>query len=98
MHVSKTSLCFCNQCDLSGDVDRNFLDAFCETNGFAGWFETSAKENKHIDDASKALVNSILEHQDIFERKSDVSKRNDTFRPSHTDTRDSQSSWCCSSF
>ncbi|GAB9470719.1 hypothetical protein Gpo141_00007957 [Globisporangium polare] len=87
-----------NKCDLSGDVDRNFLDAFCETNGFAGWFETSAKENKHIDDASKALVNSILEHQDIFERKSDVSKRNDTFRPSHTDTRDSQSSWCCSSF
>lgn len=79
-------------------MDRNFLDAFCETNGFAGWFETSAKENKHIDDASKALVNSILEHQDIFERKSDVSKRNDTFRPSHADTRNSQSSWCCSSF
>ncbi|TYZ58527.1 hypothetical protein PybrP1_001016 [[Pythium] brassicae (nom. inval.)] len=88
-----------NKCDLSGDIDRNFLDAFCETNGFAGWFETSAKENKHIDDAAKALVNSILEHKDIFERKADVSKRNDTFRPSHADTRSSsQGNWCCSSF
>lgn len=86
------------QCDLSGDVDRAFLDAFCETNGFAGWFETSAKENKHIDDAAKALVNSILEHKDIFERKADVGKR-DTFRPSHADARSaSQSGWCCNSF
>jgi hypothetical protein len=80
-------------------VDRGFLDAFCETNGFSGWFETSAKENKNIDDAGKALVSAILEHQDIFERKADP-RRADAIRPSHPDARNAQadSSWCCSSF
>lgn len=88
------------QCDLGGEVDREFLDAFCETNGFAGWFDTSAKENKHINEAASALVTAIFEHQDIFERKSEAKKRADTFRPSHSDPRagSPQSSWCCNSF
>jgi hypothetical protein len=84
-----------SQCDLSGDIDRSFLDAFCESNGFAGWFETSAKENKNINEATKALVSSILEHRDIFEKKAEP--RKDTFRPSHSDSS-SKSGWCCNSF
>jgi hypothetical protein len=84
---------------LSGDVDRTFLDAFCESNGFSGWFETSAKENKNIDDAGKALVGAILEHNDIFERKVDP-RRADTIRPTHPNAPNGSatSSWCCSSF
>lgn len=91
---------WCEQCDLKEDVDREFLDAFCASNGFTGWYDTSAKENKHIDEAAKALVTGILEHQDIFERRSDAKKRSDTFRPSHSDAsaRQAQSSWCCNSF
>ncbi|KAJ0404730.1 hypothetical protein ATCC90586_008350 [Pythium insidiosum] len=68
------------------------------TNGFAGWFETSAKENKNIDEASKALVSAVLQHQDIFERKGDP-RRGDVIRPSHHEnTSNANSSWCCSSF
>ncbi|CEG35098.1 ras-related protein rab-32-like [Plasmopara halstedii] len=89
-----------NKCDLKDEVDRTFLDEFCETNSFKGWFETSAKENIHIDDAAKALVTGILEHQEIFERKSNAKKRDDTFRPtsSANGVNASQFDWCCSSF
>lgn len=88
------------QCDLKEEVDRGFLDEFCKTNNFTGWFDTSAKENIHIDDAAKALVTGILEHQDIFERKSEAKKRNDTFRPTSAANggNANQSSWCCNSF
>ncbi|KUF91042.1 Peptidyl-prolyl cis-trans isomerase CPR6 [Phytophthora nicotianae] len=48
-----------NKCDLKEDVDREFLDEFCNTNNFTGWFDTSAKENIHIDDAAKALVTAF---------------------------------------
>ncbi|KAF1773226.1 P-loop containing nucleoside triphosphate hydrolase [Phytophthora cactorum] len=89
-----------NKCDLKEDVDRDFLDEFCNTNNFTGWFATSAKENIHIDDAAKALVTGILEHKDIFERKSEAKKRNDTFRPTSAANggNANQSSWCCNSF
>ena len=32
-------------------------------NGFAGWFETSAKENTNIHEAVRFLVEKILENQ-----------------------------------
>ena len=38
------------------------MDEFCEEKGFVGWFETSAKENTNIDDASRLLVSKILEN------------------------------------
>ncbi|KAF4320733.1 hypothetical protein BBO99_00001375 [Phytophthora kernoviae] len=89
-----------NKCDLKEDVDREILDEFCRANNFTGWFDTSAKENIHIDDAAKALVTGILEHKDIFERKSEAKKRNDTFRPTSAANggNANQSSWCCNSF
>lgn len=37
------------------------MDQFCLENGFIQWFETSAKEDKCITEATKYLVNSILE-------------------------------------
>jgi Ras-related protein Rab-32 len=38
------------------------LDDFCELHGFAGWFETSAKENIGVDKAAKHLIQQILEN------------------------------------
>lgn len=35
------------------------MDEYVKENGFAGWFETSAKENVSIEDAAKALVNKV---------------------------------------
>jgi len=40
------------------------MNEYCQQHGFIGWYETSAKENKGIDDAAKALVKYILEHED----------------------------------
>ena len=37
--------------------------------GFAGWFDTSAKQNINIDKAARFLVDQILLHKDIFVQK-----------------------------
>lgn len=36
------------------------MDEFVKEHGFTAWFETSAKENIHIDVAARALVNKII--------------------------------------
>ncbi len=41
--------------------NKEEMDKFCAEHGFAGWFETSAKDNVGIDKAAKALVQKILE-------------------------------------
>ncbi|CAI5740281.1 unnamed protein product [Hyaloperonospora brassicae] len=89
-----------NKCDLKEEVDREFLDEFCATNNFTGWFDTSAKENVHIDEAAKALVVGVLEHPDIFERKSEAKKHHEAFRPTSAANRGNtdRSGWCCNSF
>lgn len=54
-----------NKCDLNpkDGLGRNKeeMDKFCQEHGFAGWFETSAKDNVGIDKAAKFLVQKILE-------------------------------------
>ncbi len=35
------------------------MNEFCAEKGFAGWFETSAKENIGIDEAAAFLVNKV---------------------------------------
>ncbi|XP_035998805.1 ras-related protein Rab-38 isoform X2 [Fundulus heteroclitus] len=40
------------------------LDSFCKENGFVGWFETSAKENTHIEEAAHCLVEHILNNEE----------------------------------
>jgi len=39
------------------------MDQYCKEHNFAGWFETSAKENIGIDKAAKFLISKILENQ-----------------------------------
>lgn len=59
-----------NKCDLDDVIiDKEQLNQFCEEKGFIGWFDTSAKLNVNIDKAARHLIDKILEHQDIFQRK-----------------------------
>eukprot|EP01010_Urceolus_cornutus_P000961 NODE_1474_length_893_cov_276.994076_g1141_i0.p2 GENE.NODE_1474_length_893_cov_276.994076_g1141_i0~~NODE_1474_length_893_cov_276.994076_g1141_i0.p2 ORF type:complete len:207 (+),score=38.05 NODE_1474_length_893_cov_276.994076_g1141_i0:67-687(+) len=53
-----------NKCDLPAVPQRTKeeLDHFCEEHGFAGWFETSSKENINIEKSFKFLVEKILEN------------------------------------
>ncbi|XP_056140165.1 ras-related protein Rab-32-like [Lampris incognitus] len=45
-------------------VQQSKLDSFCKENGFAGWFETSAKENSNIEEAARCLVEHILANEE----------------------------------
>nr|XP_051682895.1 ras-related protein Rab-38-like [Oryctolagus cuniculus] len=60
-----------NKCDQAKDVLMNNglkMDQFCKEHGFVGWFETSAKENINIDEASRYLVKHILANEcDLME-------------------------------
>ncbi|XP_055374033.1 uncharacterized protein DDB_G0284459 isoform X2 [Condylostylus longicornis] len=52
-----------NKCDQEKQglvTNPEKMDEYVKENGFAGWFETSAKENINIDEAARALVNKIL--------------------------------------
>lgn len=42
------------------------MDEYCREKGFAGWFETSAKDNINIDDAAKFLVGTVWNDRIIF--------------------------------
>ena len=35
------------------------MDEYCREKGFAGWFETSAKENINIEEAARSLVHKV---------------------------------------
>ena len=62
-----------NKIDLDdAEVDKTQLDRFCEEKGFVGWFDTSAKLNINIDKAAKFLVEKILEHKEVFQKKKEA--------------------------
>lgn len=57
-----------NKCDIeTASVDKESLDAFCEENGFIGWYDTSAKMDINVESAVRTLVRNILSHKDAFE-------------------------------
>jgi Ras-related protein Rab-32 len=35
------------------------MDEFCREKGFAKWFETSAKENTNIEEATRFLISEV---------------------------------------
>ena len=60
----------CSQCDqVSEGLYNNItqMNEYCAEKGFAGWFETSAKENIGIDEAASFLVNKVSFNQTVFE-------------------------------
>jgi len=65
-----------NKCDLKESTNSRLFDDlpnYIVENQFAGWFETSAKEDKGIEEAAKFLVEKILEnHIVVKEEKRDV--------------------------
>jgi GTPase SAR1 family protein len=66
------------QCDLAKEgFARNAaqMDKYCEEHGFAGWEETSAKENINIDKAVKFLVSKILEND--INRQNQLQKKDE---------------------
>jgi len=85
-----------NKCDMTkeGIVKNNEqMNKYCEEKGFAGWFETSAKDNINIDMAAKFLVGKILE---IYKPKNDISP-NDIVKPSSGDKKlETKQGACCS--
>ena len=62
--VEVTRMCYflLKQCDQPKEgivATPGKLDEYCKEKGFAGWFETSAKDNINIDDAAKFLVGTV---------------------------------------
>ncbi|CAH1121037.1 unnamed protein product [Ceutorhynchus assimilis] len=58
-----------NKCDQQKEglvTNPTKMDEFCRENGFASWFETSARDNINIDEAARALVEKILEKDSII--------------------------------
>lgn len=39
------------------------MDEYCKQHGFAGWFETSAKDNVNIEESAKTLVSKVSDAQ-----------------------------------
>lgn len=58
------ALLLANKCDLLERQDRErvapSLDDFCKDNGFAGWLETSAKDDVNIEEAGALLVQLMM--------------------------------------
>ena len=80
-----------NKIDLINDKlgwgkSAQFMDKFCQENGFIAWFETSAKDNSNIETATNALVENINNTMDIYSdtydsttiKLDDKSKKKDT--------------------
>ncbi|KAF3420767.1 hypothetical protein E2986_09648 [Frieseomelitta varia] len=58
-----------NKCDQQKEGLVNSpakMDEYCKEKNFAGWFETSAKENINIEEAAKFLVNKLKKSASLF--------------------------------
>eukprot|EP01125_Pyxidicula_operculata_P008024 TRINITY_DN2709_c0_g2_i1.p1 TRINITY_DN2709_c0_g2~~TRINITY_DN2709_c0_g2_i1.p1 ORF type:complete len:232 (+),score=66.89 TRINITY_DN2709_c0_g2_i1:47-697(+) len=82
-----------NKIDLTSDKDGGWgktneeMDKFCQENGFAGWFATSAKEDVNIDNAAHELVKVIMEKVTVteIEDNPDTIKLGNNPKPSEDD-------------
>lgn len=66
-----------NKCDQPKEglmSNTSTIDTFCKEKQFAGWFETSAKDNINIDEAARFLVTQVL-NNDRAMKSEDVTDR-----------------------
>ncbi|KAL0851499.1 hypothetical protein ABMA28_007290 [Loxostege sticticalis] len=73
-----------NKCDQQKEGIVNSpakMEEYCREKGFAGWFETSAKENINIEEAARSLVNKILLNDKLLQ--SSDGKDSDRFALEH---------------
>lgn len=73
-------------------VNPTELDQFCKDNGFLKWFETSAKDNNNIEEATRHLISSILKLEE--ENADNIANEDDTL---HLNTQQQQqhNNGCC---
>lgn len=84
-----------NKCDQQKEGIVNnpaAMDEYCRENGFATWFETSAKEDVNIDEAASALVENILRFDDII---NESRKAVDQFSLASTNNENNSNSCFC---
>lgn len=81
-----------NKCDQGRELTSNAIrmEQFCRDHGFAGWFETSARDNLNISEAANFLVKHIMATE------SDILKSvvPDTISPSLNSDRQASCSGC----
>ena len=75
-----------SKCDLNKEGLANnqaHMDEFCKEKGFIGWYETSAKENINVEQASKFLVSKIIEKENTI-KKLEEQQENDKLQLTNT--------------
>uniref|UniRef100_A0A182WIU0 Ras-related protein Rab n=1 Tax=Anopheles minimus TaxID=112268 RepID=A0A182WIU0_9DIPT len=70
------------------------LDEYVKEHGFAGWFETSAKENVNIEEAAKSLVNKILMNDKLLNTGEVIDSERFGLVGTKTDTSQKKSCSC----
>ncbi len=61
LDLNVPKLLLLNKCDLIGyEVDRGFIDRYCQDLGLVGWFLVSAKTRTNIEDAISCLISALL--------------------------------------
>uniref|UniRef100_A0A182NHJ3 Ras-related protein Rab n=1 Tax=Anopheles dirus TaxID=7168 RepID=A0A182NHJ3_9DIPT len=70
------------------------LDEYVKEHGFAGWFETSAKENVNIEEAAKSLVNKILMNDKLLNTGEVIDSERFALAGSKTDASQKKSCSC----
>ncbi|XP_013404929.1 ras-related protein Rab-32-like [Lingula anatina] len=70
------------------------MDEYCKDKAFAGWFETSAKENINIDEAARFLVTKILANEEHMQTNEDGPKDSITITSSSSSMPGEKKSCC----
>lgn len=69
---SQTNIISTTQCDQPKQglvAISSKMDDYVKQNNFAGWYETSARDNINIDEAARALVGKVSRSQRLKEVK-----------------------------
>lgn len=74
-------------------VNPTELDQFCKENGFLQWFETSAKDNNNIEEATRHLISSILKLEE--ENADNVASEDHTLHLNNNQQQQQNNSGCC---